>query len=123
MADGIYPRSFENAMLIGEVPDKVALFVDTYASRPNGGAYQCGAGEEAFLRLVALGNPMRGTLSLRIESCWYDVELGDDGIEWNPEQRVLSIDFLYTPDDPHPTGPHRYAVADDGVATRLPARQ
>jgi hypothetical protein len=95
------------------------VFTNTYASRPFGGAAQCGAGEETFLRVVTLTKPATETFSLRVESCWFDAELGDGGIQWDPTLHVVSADFLFAPNDPKPKGPQRYAVEDDGTAVRL----
>jgi hypothetical protein len=116
--DGIFPGSFTRATMIGEIPGKVVLLSDTYGSRPNGGSHQCGAGEETFLRVVALGAPLRETATIRVESCWYSYQLEDDGINWIASERLIRI-FLSTPDDVDPQGPQEYAVSDDGAVKRL----
>jgi hypothetical protein len=116
--DGIFRGSFDRATLIGEIPGKVVLLSDTYGSRPHGGSHECGAGEETFLRVVALDAPLRETITIRVESCWLTYELEGDGIDWIASQRLVRI-FLITPDDPDPKGPQEYAVSDDGTVTRI----
>lgn len=116
--DGIFRGSFESANLIGEIPNKVVLLSDTYASRPNGGSHECGAGQETFLRVVALGAPLKETATIRVESCWRTYELLGDGINWIASKRLVRI-FLFTPDDPDPKGPREYTVSDDGAVKRI----
>jgi hypothetical protein len=116
--EGIFSGSFNRATLIGEIPGKVVILSDTYSSRPNGGSHECGAGEETFLRVVALDTPLRETATIRVESCWNSYELEGDGINWIASKRLVRI-FLVTPDDADPKGPQEYAVSDDGTITRI----
>jgi hypothetical protein len=116
--DGIFRGSFNRATLIGEIPAKVVLLSDTYGSRPNGGSHACGAGEETFVRVVALGAPLRETATIQVESCWRSYQLEGDGINWLASERLIRI-FLSTPDDPDPQGPQEYAVSDDGAVKRI----
>jgi hypothetical protein len=100
--DGIFRGSSTRATLIGEIPSKVVLLSDTYGSRPNGGAHQCGAGEETFRRVVALGAPLREAATIRVESCWYSYHLEDDGLNRIASERLIRI-FRSTRDDPDPS--------------------
>jgi len=79
----------------------VVVLVETYPSRLNGGAGQCGAGEERFLRVVSTAPPAHQTYSRKLASCWrdtlLDTEFGDEGLRWSPASRELRIEWLSGP--------------------------
>jgi hypothetical protein len=70
------------------------VLVDRYPSLP-GGLSMCQAGEESFVRVIALGAPQpRVTFTAKIGSCLQNIELADPGLEWSPDSRTLRIEWL-----------------------------
>lgn len=83
--------------IIGEVKDVAIILADTYPSMPGDMSY-CQAGEERFLRIIAISQkPPEETLRLKIESCRDNLELASPGIEWLPESSLLRIHWLLGP--------------------------
>jgi hypothetical protein len=107
---------------VGDVAGTAVIVVDTYPSRLSGGAGQCGAGEEQFLRVVRLTPaPVRQTFQLKLASCWDELELkaeaGQGGLTWKPEAGELTIEWLSGPKG----GPEkrRLRIARDGKVETL----
>ena len=83
--------------LVAEVPNVALVVTETDASIPGGMSY-CQAGEEVFLRVIALkGRQAKQTYQQKLASCRQDVELADPGLSWSPESRTLSIHWLSPP--------------------------
>ncbi|MET0384609.1 MAG: hypothetical protein ABW321_01560 [Polyangiales bacterium] len=77
--------------------DQAVVVVDTYPSVP-GGMSLCQAGEERFLRVVALSErSARLTQSLKLESCRQSIELQAPPA-WDAQRRTLDLRWL----QPHP---------------------
>ena len=73
------------------------VIVDTYASKPGGMSY-CQAGEERFLRVVALGqSPLTETSKIKIASCHENIELASQGVEWRADSSLVRIHWLTPP--------------------------
>jgi hypothetical protein len=107
---------------VGDVGGTAVIVVDTYPSRLSGGAGQCGAGEEQFLRVVRIAPaPARQTLQLKLASCWDDLELqaeqGAGGLTWKPESGELTIAWLRGPKGGPET--RRLRIARDGKVETL----
>ncbi|HVN19026.1 MAG TPA: hypothetical protein VMU05_09650 [Dongiaceae bacterium] len=82
--------------LIAEVPQFLIL-TDTYPSIPGGMSY-CQAGEETFLRVIALrGKRARETYHRKLASCRQNIELADPGVTWAAESGTLTIHWLSGP--------------------------
>jgi hypothetical protein len=61
----------------------------------------CQAGEEQFLRVIALADPPpRETLRIKTASCRGNIELASPGIAWSAQTRTLRIDWLFGPTTP-----------------------
>jgi hypothetical protein len=84
--------------LIGTLPGVAVIVTDRYASTPGGMSY-CQAGEEQFLRVIAIGDttPL-ATLNQKVASCRQNIELADPGIEWNAATSTLRVQWLTGPD-------------------------
>ena len=83
--------------IVGEMKGPKYILIDTYASIPGGMSY-CQAGEERFLRVLAVsGKQLQETLRMKLESCRDNLELGSPGIEWQPGTSTLRIDWLQGP--------------------------
>jgi hypothetical protein len=79
---------------IGELAGRFVVVVDRYPSVP-GGLSMCQAGEESFVRIVALGAARpRATFTAKIGSCLQNIELADPGLEWRGETATLRIEWL-----------------------------
>jgi hypothetical protein len=77
--------------------DASVIVVDTYLSRPGGGSY-CQAGQERFLRILRLDEDVaQATLSVKLASCWQEIELSDPGVEWSAVDSTLHIQWLFGP--------------------------
>ena len=114
--EGIYPHSLGATRIVGAVPGGFVIFVSDHASRPNGGAHQCGAGTETVLRVIALRPTLHQTFALRLESCWQTIEAGEVG--WDAAARRLTVErTTFTPDERHLRT--IYAVADNGRVTAV----
>jgi hypothetical protein len=91
VASGTAPRRVE---AIGELPGRAVVIVDRYPSVP-GGLSMCQAGEESFVRVIALTTaPPRVTFSAKIGSCLQNIELAEPGLEWRADAATLRIDWL-----------------------------
>lgn len=77
------------ASVIAENPGQLLIFTDTFASNPSGGSHQCGAGEELYLHVLSLTQPVHESLSVLVDSCWQSLE--SSGVEFDQTSRTLSI--------------------------------
>jgi hypothetical protein len=111
--DGIYPRSFDSATLIGRVGDGVLVVSTDYGSRPGNPQGECGAGNETVLRVIALRPRVHQTFEKRVESCWNNIER--TSVDWNAAIATLTTD-LSTADGDIAT---RYKVSDEGIVTMI----
>ena len=85
------------ASVVGEVAGVAVVIVDTYASKPGGMSY-CQAGEEQFLRVVAVGqSPLTETSKTKIASCHENIELASQGVEWRADSSLVRIHWLTGP--------------------------
>jgi len=94
------------ASVLGEIPGVAVVIVDTYASKPGGMSY-CQAGEEQFLRVIALleSQPNK-TSTTKIASCLENIELASRGVEWRADSSLVRIHWLTGP-KPGATGETR----------------
>jgi hypothetical protein len=91
IAPGSAPRRVE---VIAEMPQRAVVLVDRYASLP-GGLSMCQAGEESFVRVIAIGAAQpRVTFTAKTGSCLQNIELADPGLEWSAGSRTLRIEWL-----------------------------
>ena len=90
MDDGIYAGSLGATRIVGAAPGRFVVLLSEYASRPNGGSHQCGAGTEAVLRVISLRPAPQQTLHVRTGSCWQDIEEG--GISWDGKANRLTVE-------------------------------
>jgi hypothetical protein len=97
--------------VIGVVGDRAVVLVDTYPSKPLGLSY-CQAGEEQFLRVIALsGREPKETLRVKLASCRQNIELASPGLEWKAETTELKIHWLMGP-----SKERTYKITSDGKA-------
>lgn len=88
--DSIYAHALQTSTLIGAASDAYVVVSSDYESNPAGGTYQCGAGIETVVRVIALQPVPHQTFSRLVASCWLVVDAGD--IEWDKEQQRLTIE-------------------------------
>ncbi len=90
-------RAPSKVEVVAEVPGKSVILIDTYPSVPLGMSL-CQAGEEKFLRIIALeGRRARQTLGLKIASCRDNIELADGGVQWDATAMVVHLHWLSGP--------------------------
>jgi hypothetical protein len=83
--------------LVAEIPGSAVILVDAYPSIPGGISY-CQAGEESFLRVIAIsGKHPVETYRTKLESCRDNLELASAGLTWSPETKTLDIQWLSAP--------------------------
>lgn len=88
--------------VVGEVGGTAIVLVDTYPSIPGGLSF-CQAGEERFLRVIALaGGQAKETLRVKVASCRDNLELAAPAIEWVPESSTVRIHWLLGPNSGMP---------------------
>ena len=107
------------ASVVGEIPGVAVVIVDTYASKPGGMSY-CQAGEEQFLRVVALAGPqLHETSKTKIASCRENIELASQGVEWRADSSLVRIHWLTgrRPDAPRETRVLR--IGSDGAVVEV----
>jgi len=86
-----------NVQLVAEVTGTTLVVVDTYPSLPGGLAY-CQAGEERFLRVIALAPAgPEEMLRIKLASCRQNIELTDPGVEWLESSSTLRVHWLLGP--------------------------
>lgn len=94
------PLRVERVGQIGQIKPVALIVLDTYPSIAGGMSY-CQAGEEQFLRVIALADPPpRETLRIKTASCRGNIELASPGIAWSAQTRTLRIDWLFGPTTP-----------------------
>ena len=108
--------------LVGELGSTVLIIEDTYYSR-SGGLSECKAGKEQFLRVIALGQPNRQTLMVKLASCQQNLELADGGVNWNAQEGSLEIHWLSSPAASSKTIYAKYLVSKDGAAKLISERK
>jgi len=83
--------------LSGELAGTALILTDTYPSRALGMS-MCQAGEEIFLRVIALRpSGARETFHVKVASCRENLELADPGIVWSAQTGTLTIHWLMGP--------------------------
>lgn len=86
--------------VVASIKGTAVVLVDSYPSIP-GGMSLCQAGQERFLRVVALSKrPAQETLRVPLESCRDNIELKSGGLEWNAEAATLKVRWLSGPSVP-----------------------
>ena len=88
--EGIYAGSLMGAQLLGAIDSSVAIITADYSSNPSGGAFQCGAGIETVIRVIALLPRPHQTFAQRVASCWTAIDPGDTS--WDAAGRTLTIE-------------------------------
>jgi len=83
------------ASVVAEIPGKLLIFTDTFASNPGNEQGQCGASEtgERFLHVVSLTAPVRESLSVLVESCLLDIEPKAGTPAFDLPSRTLRLEF------------------------------
>jgi hypothetical protein len=113
VAEGVNPTSVK---LVAEIPGSALILVDTYPSHPGAMSY-CQAGEEAFLRVVAIsGKRPVETYRTKLESCADNIELATPGLKWTPESRTLDIHWLSAPGNAGQPANRTLKLGRDGKA-------
>lgn len=102
--------------IVARVSNTTLLIQDTYSSRP-GALSMCQAGQETFLRVIALA-PLKEMLSLKLASCRENIELASPGLEWQADSRALKIRWLSGPD--HTAQEKILTIGSDGSAILSP---
>jgi hypothetical protein len=105
--------------LIAESPDQFLIFTDTFASNPGNVQGRCGASEERFVHVVALGAIPHETLSMLMDSCLLNLEATSQSPEWiakTDSAGFIGHIFLSFEGGTHPTV--SYYVSPDGGVTR-----
>ena len=93
----VAPQSrVKHMKVVGEIGRNVLILTDTYYSLP-GSMQFCQAGDETFLRVVALKPEPKVTFEKKLESCRSNLELAEPGLAWNPETFTLQIHWLQNP--------------------------
>jgi len=82
----VSPKVSPNKLtIIGEIGGTVIIFIDAYPSTSGGLSYRQ-AGEEKFLRIVAiLKKAAVETFQIELENCRDNIELATHSIDWNQE--------------------------------------
>jgi hypothetical protein len=83
--------------IVGARAGGVVVLTDSYPSVPGGMSY-CQAGEEQFLRVIAIrNNRPEETFRIKVASCRDNLELADPGIVWTPDAATIQIRWLTGP--------------------------
>lgn len=100
--------------VVGDIPGKAVILMDSYGSVPGGLAY-CRAGTESFLRVISIAEPRpKETLSLKVASCRQNLELADNGVQWDAANHTLHIQWLSGPGGPGKPGRRTFHITADG---------
>ena len=95
------PQEVQVVATVGDPAAITALVLrDSYPSIPQGMS-RCQAGQEAFVRVIALGRETaREIFKAKLESCLDDVETlsGSAGLAWFPEVSTLRLHWLSGPE-------------------------
>jgi hypothetical protein len=82
--------------VVAEIPGRLLIFTDTFASNPGNEQGECGASPngERFLHAVSLTAPVHETRSVLIESCWLDIEpkAGTPAVDLSSRTMTLQFD-------------------------------
>ncbi|MEO8593929.1 MAG: hypothetical protein ABI759_11460 [Candidatus Solibacter sp.] len=101
--------------LNSEKDARYLILTDSYASLTLGMS-MCQAGEETFLRVIALGpGRARQTFHRKLASCRENIELAEPGLTWSPETGTLRMHWLSAPQDREHQGEQTVQVAGDGT--------
>ena len=101
--------------VIGEIPGTALILTDTYTSRALGMS-MCQAGEETFLRVIALrAGGARETYHAKVASCRDNLELAEPGLVWSAETGTLRIHWLSGPQTKDQPGEQTLQIAPDGA--------
>jgi hypothetical protein len=130
--DSIFAHTLETSELIGAASGAFAVISSDYDSNPAGGSYQCGAGTETMIRVIALRPAPHQTFSQLVESCWADVDAGD--IDWDEARQRLTIERTAVGSSGSDGGTNSqddaashtltiYQVAADGAVTMVSVKQ
>ena len=93
----VSPDAQPRLEVLGEVSETAIVLVDTYPSIPGGLSF-CQAGEERFLRVIAVtGGQAQETLRVKVASCRDNLELASPAIEWLPQSSTVRIHWLLGP--------------------------
>jgi hypothetical protein len=88
------PKAVESFAVISE---STFLLLDTYPSIRAGMSF-CLAGEEKFLHIISISEKVaKETLALKLASCRENIELAEPGINWDPTNAILNINWLSGP--------------------------
>jgi hypothetical protein len=110
------------AEAVGAIQDRVFIITDSYPSRPGGLSY-CRAGEEQFLRVLAvIRHRLRETLRLKLASCRDNVELASNGLQWAPDNSTLSVHWLSAPGNEQRQATQEYQIDPSGAPKLLVER-
>lgn len=83
--------------VLASVPGRAIVVVDIYPSAAGGMSY-CQAGEEAFLRVIAIsGQTAAARHDVKIASCRDNLELADPGLDWDMRTNTVQIHWLMGP--------------------------
>jgi hypothetical protein len=109
--ESIYARSMRTSTLVGAASGAFAVVSSDYDSNPAGGSYQCGAGTETVIRVIALRPIPHKTFGQLVASCWLAVDAGD--VKWDKARQRLSIERITysSPDTPDKTSDQDGAAA------------
>ena len=86
--------------VVAASPGRAIVLMDRYRSKPGGLSF-CQAGEEQFLRVIAVGpagDRPAATYSTKVASCRDSIELAEPGVEWEASAFSLRIHWLTPPD-------------------------
>ena len=98
--------------VLASVPGRAIVVVDTYPSVAGGMSY-CQAGEESFLRVIAIsGQTATRRHEIKIASCRDNLELADPGLEWDMRANTVQIHWLMGPAKQEET--RKLAIRPDG---------
>jgi hypothetical protein len=112
-----------SANLIGVSGSHMWILTDSYRSIV-GGLSMCQAGQERFLRVLAVTHyRLRETLRLKLESCRDNIELNSEGLRWMPDSMTLSVGWLMSPYNGGKPETRIYRVDAFGAVKLIPARR
>jgi hypothetical protein len=105
--------------LIAESPDHFLIFTDTFAANPGNVQGRCGAADESFVHIVALGAVPHETLSTLFDSCLLDIQAAQRSPEWVPKPDSAGfVGHLVLRFESGTRPSAIYYVAPDGSVTR-----
>lgn len=115
----VAPDAQPKVDVVGELEETAVVVVDTYPSVP-GGLSMCQAGEERFLRVLAVtGGKAQETFSVKVASCRENLELTAPAVEWLPGSSTVRIHWLLGPTAGMPEV-RTIQIGRDGSAHTMP---